>query len=119
MQAETVAQGRSDMDQGRRGIKEERTTVATGAQMEMEQATATSIESLEQRVGHAVALIGDLRREREALRAEITTTATQSDALRREMERLREEHESLLAERGAIAQRIDDLVVRLEELDRT
>ena len=58
---------------------------------------------LNERVEKAIAMIQELRRER--------------DALRRQLDEQREEHERFRSERGEIRERIETILANLESLD--
>jgi uncharacterized coiled-coil DUF342 family protein len=60
---------------------------------------------LNDRVEKAIAMIQELRRER--------------DALRQQLEEQRDEHERFRSERGEIRERIETILASLESLDET
>lgn len=92
-------------------------TTAVSSNAQDVAAKTTSLDSLEQRITQAVTAITELRRERDGLRAELAAAKTQIESLGNEAAELQLERDELLEERAAVAQRLDDLVGRLDALE--
>ena len=90
--------------------------MAVGTRTEGEQ--GAGLESLEERVAQAVTLIGELRREREALKNDAAAAKAQADQARAEAQSMRVEHDAMLAERSTIAKRIEALIGQFAGLDQ-
>ena len=78
----------------------------------------SSLDSLEARITQAVTAITDLRRERESLRAELAASRAEIAAIKNESVDLQLERDELIEERATVAQRLGDLVGRLDAIEQ-